>query len=207
MEAQERFFRILANVLGNQYVSTTKQINIYAKCERNKYSDERIPKLLEIMRTILKSDSEFSNKKAPIDGLILNHPNLGTRIIEFDELQHFSPERKISLELEKNFLPLSFNDRYLQFLNNDSIIESARRKNMIKGFCKPVCGFKFDGGRICQRAYFDTMKDYAHLSEHGKGLEPIIRFSIPDFGVNTEPKFLRMSEYDIQQRIKYLLGI
>lgn len=207
MECQKKFFIILADILGEQYVSTTEQIDVYAKSERNNYLDECVPQLLETIRTGLKSDSEFSSRKTPIDGLILDHSSLGTRIVEFDELQHFSPAREITLELENQYIPLSHNDRYLKFLNDDDIIELARRKNTISGFCKRVCGFNFVGGRICQRAYFDMMKDYAHLSEHGKGLEPFLRFSIPDFGVNNEPKFLRMSDSDVKERLTNLLGI
>ena len=51
------------------------------------------------------------------------------------------------------------------------------------------------------------MKDYAHLSSYGKGLEPIIRFSIPDFGVYTNEHFLNIDEQVIHARIRHILGI
>ncbi len=42
-----------------------------------------------------------------------------------------------------------------------------------------------------QAAYFDTVKDYIHLSERGRGFKPTIRFSIPDFDVTKEANFIR----------------
>lgn len=54
---------------------------------------------------------------------------------------------------------------------------------------------------MSQRAYFDTMKDYIHLSSNGQGFSTTLRFAIPDFGVLSETDFLRLDSPFIKNRI------
>jgi len=66
--------------------------------------------------------------------------------------------------------PLSFHHQYLLYLKNPSAISEANRTANRIGFHKPVAEFRYDGGHLSQRAYFDTMKDYMYLSKVDKGL-------------------------------------
>lgn len=109
-------------------------------------------------------------------------------------------------KLSESYWPLTFHKKYLQYLDDNNIIAEADRTTLRRGFRKPVAGFRYEGGRMSQRACFDTMKDYVHLSEKGQGFNPTLRFSIPDFGVMTETQFLRLNNSIIHDRIKFILN-
>ena len=88
--AQEKFFRALSDVIGVS-IDTTCPALVYAKCERNHYIDPDVLKILSEFKLILSSTEDFSNRSAPVDGVIRNDKTLGTRVVEFDEFQHFTP--------------------------------------------------------------------------------------------------------------------
>jgi hypothetical protein len=56
-----------------------------------------------------------------------------------------------------------------------------------------------------QRAYFDFLKDYAHLSEGFTDFSPIIRFAMPDFEIENHNPFLKISDNDVQKIIEQRL--
>lgn len=203
--AEDKFLQAVSDVVGLR-VDTTRSALVYANSQRNHYIDPCVSKILEEIKALLHSTEDFSNRHAPVDGIIWNHQELGTRVIEFDEYQHFTPQRKLTIEISEKYRPLSFHERYRHYLEANNIFEEATRTTIRSGFHKPVAGFRFDGGRMCQRAYFDTMKDYVHLSGNGQGFNPILRFSIPDFGVATEAQFLRLDSCFIRTRINDMLN-
>jgi hypothetical protein len=124
---------------------------VYANQETSNYIDARIPALLHELRVILCSTNDFSNRIAPIDGIIRNHSVLGTRIVEFDEYQHFTQQRKLAIELAKQYCPLPFHGHYLQLLEDANVTTEASRVTKRNGFHKSVAGFRYEGGRILTR--------------------------------------------------------
>lgn len=43
--------------------------------------------------------NDFPNNGPHFDGRLINHPQLGSRIIEFDEVHHFTPHRMKTIQL------------------------------------------------------------------------------------------------------------
>ncbi len=144
----------------------------------------------------LKSDFTFSGSSLShfIDGLIVNHSSLGNRIVEFDEEQHFTPARKETLEELSLVCVKNYIGNYLTICNdleylNEEVLKKNRLNFKLKkipdsfnafvnliesknlnssGYIKSKNGFPFLGGRIAQRAYYDTLRDTAHLSPLNK---------------------------------------
>lgn len=93
-------------------------------------------------------------------------------ILEFDELQHFTREREKTLLLYQNTIDLGYDlPAYIELCAENYWLAHAEKR---KGFSKPVKEFPFEGGRRCQRALFDTMRDV--LSPEN-GLRPTMRIS------------------------------
>jgi len=69
----------------------------------------------------------------------------------------------------------------------------------------------FSGGRARQRAYYDTLKDYAHLSALNPDLSPILRFNIFEFESVAKKSFLNIPMNNlivmIKDKINYLSEI
>lgn len=118
-----------------------------------------------------------------------------------DEFQHFTQQRKTALTISASHCVLPFHARYLSYCEDSDVIAEAYRTTRRAGFRRAVAGFRYDGGRMSQRAYFDTMKDYIHLSSNGQGFSTTLRFAIPDFGVLSETDFLRLDSPFIKNRI------
>ena len=204
MKAQDLFIKALSSAI-EQNVDTSNEKIVYADCRNNGYIDPIIAELLYTLRQSLSSTPDFSNRHAPVDGIIKNHSLLGTRVVEFDEFQHFTPQRKLSITIASTYYPLDFHSRYLRYLDNPEVNNEAERVTRRQGFRRPVAGFRYDGGRMSQRAYFDTMKDYVHLSELGAGFKPTIRLSIADFGVMTESQFIMLDFNFLQEKIRQMI--
>lgn len=94
-------------------------------------------------------------------------------IFEFDEMQHFSSNRLLTLELYPENLKLGFSiEKYKELCN---LYSSESNKYRIKIKTKE---FNFEGGRTAQRAYFDCFRD---LLPEIHGLNPTLRISEFDF--------------------------
>lgn len=204
MSAEELFFSALSSVIGAE-IDRSRPRLVYADSYRNTYMEPSIIELLSELRTALGTTNDFSNCHLPIDGLIRNHKKLGTRVVEFDEFQHLTSQRKIAITIAKAYCSLSFHERYLSYCKDPEVIAEVNRVTMRSGFHRPVAGFRYEGGRMSQRAYFDTLKDYVHLSEAGQGFNPIIRFAVRDFDVMTTAAFINLDASFIQERINYML--
>jgi hypothetical protein len=199
-DVEMKFFTALKNVLGETYVRSPFDCRIYAKYEDNNYQ-HTVKELAESILKTINSTYDFSNRPTPVDGAIVNHPQLGTRLVEFDEYQHFTPMRAKVIELSKQILPLDFHEHYLELIESAEVKHEMQAVTKRTGFRKPVPGFQIENGRMFQRAYFDFLKDYAHLSEKFRQLSPIVRFAIPDFGAKDNSQFLRISENTVQKLI------
>jgi hypothetical protein len=160
---------------------------------------------------------------------LYQHPALGTRIIEFDEEQHFSPARQITLQGVSD-ASIAFKSFYLTLLHKEEIYISFLKKSRLKlssnkqfsfenliedlnmskasgiGYIAPKTGFNYMGGRIAQRAYYDLLRDVAHLSSKNLSLNPILRFPKALLEINYRKRFSELSEEEIKNYIISMLN-
>ncbi len=200
MKAEERFFDVFSEVLDTQ-IERSKYGLVYANWNFNQYIENGVKEALHCLKDSLNSTNDFSNKTLPVDCVLRNHRTLGTRVIEFDEYQHFTNERKLAIDKMSSEYPLEYHERYLTYFKDPEVMNTMIGVTNRAGFHKAVPGFNFDGGRMVQRAFFDTLKDYIHFMNVNDGFMPIIRFALPDFGVNSA-QFLRMDKTVIKNVIE-----
>lgn len=232
------FFEALHAVLGNCVIAKTINRHVssdevflvddYRKMKLGQAQEASISEVL----TKLNSDASFSGKSLTtyIDGFISNHPVLGSRIVEFDEEQHFSPARMLTLQAltDEN---LKFKSYYSTLLKNTVIYQEFLKKHRLKlqttgsvptigglleaintpevnvsGYIESKTGFDYKGGRIAQRAYYDLLRDVAHLSSENKSLQPILRFPKVLFETRYKTSFSRLSQQQIVEQIVKMLG-
>ena len=206
-KAENKFFNALKSVLGEAYVQHNSKppiVRINTKYEKNYYQDS----VNKIAKSILKdfnSTYDFSNTSISSNGAIIKHPQLGTRLVEFDEYQHLTPMRARIIELSQYELPLDFYDRYLKLIRTQEIKDEVQKKTSRSGYRAKVAGFRFEEGRMYQRAFYAFLKDYAHLSEGYKNFSPIIRFAMPDFKPDlkaiSHAQFLKIPDNEFQDII------
>lgn len=96
------------------------------------------------------------------------------RLIEFDELQHFTAFRRDTLSHYPSAVEFGFNMESYRSLC-DQHASSAFGKGAA-GYRARKPEFPFDGGRAAQRALFDACRDLLPLAH---GLSPTIR--VPEF--------------------------
>ena len=207
------FFRMLLDVLRSEGELLQNQRLVIATDFESRISELPIySELYTKTLSSLKSTYDFPNNNGPkYDGLLMNHPQLGSRVIEFDEEQHFTPHRMKTIHHFYDHLPFS-NAYETLFVRENVRLRSVKKlrlrntldintfmdlertngkineyfigNNINNNFIHPARGFNYDGGRLAQRAVYDLMKDLFHVIE--EGYEPIIRFSIFEF-VNSNP--------------------
>ncbi|NJM83492.1 MAG: hypothetical protein HC844_14365 [Tabrizicola sp.] len=97
-------------------------------------------------------------------------------ILEFDEMQHFTKQRELSLSLYPDQVSLGYDRSYYMSLCI-RFCDAAKAKGAA-GYRRPTAEFPFIGGRHCQRAFFDTLRDIIPLRN---GLAPTIR--IPEIEI------------------------
>ena len=207
---ETRFFQAFAAMLGeSNFLSksigkTINSNNAFLSDDFRNYSfpeniDHNFVEFLED----LNSNFNLSGKSIAhnIDGLLFRHPVLGTRIVEFDEEQHFTPSLYTVLNKQTQVVKLAFSKYYLKLLKNISYLnDEVLKKNRVKyrfdeyprshkdfmtaiqsenssGYIKPKHnGFPYLGGRVAQRAYYDSLRNVAHLSPKNNGFKSILRF-------------------------------
>ena len=207
-ENQKRFFRILLELLEDEgELHQNKRLLIATDFDSRIRNLPLFSDLYANVLISLNSTYDFPNNNGPkYDGFLMNHPKLGSRIIEFDEEQHFTPHRMKTIQLFFDHLPFS-NDYETLFVQEDVRLRSivklilnntldanifmnvektskgikdyVNNNNLNNNYIRPTRGFNYPGGRLAQRALYDLMKDLFHLVE--EGCEPIIRFSIFEF--------------------------
>lgn len=213
---ETRFFIGFSELLGAEYFlskSIEKPINSSHIFLSNSFEDYNFNQdtndcYLQILKE-LKSNYMFSSNSLShyIDGAIINHPILKSRIVEFDEEQHFTPARMDTLTHLQEILPDNYFSKFKEICNdknylNDYVLKKHRIKNKLKNSPKSfiefvewleqsnekpsgyICNknsFEFIGGRIAQRAYYDCLRDTAHLSKNNNGFESPLRFAKKEF--------------------------
>lgn len=213
---ETKFFLALSEIVGVDYIqskSVGKSIDSSHIFLSNNYQDysfkqDVIDCYINILADLI-SNNLFSSDSLShhVDGIIIDHPHLNTRIVEFDEEQHFTPARKDTLKHLLNILPDNYLSSYVEICNdlnylNDFVLKKHRVKNKLKslpksfiyfvkwleqsnekssGYISEKKGFKFLGGRIAQRAYYDCLRDTAHLSEKNSNFDIPLRFAKKKF--------------------------
>jgi len=222
--AETTFFKALEDIIGARYLKAGKlgrritSSDVFLDKDYSKYglSASVTGALADMLLDLHSTEKVPSGSLAHnIDGLLVGHPELGTRIVEFDEEQHFNPFRRITLKYlleitDAKYIPHLmkvcedldyFNSEVLRKhrlrVRVDSIpIDVQSFKALIEahgnagnGYIKPKPGFNFLGGRIAQRAYYDTLRDIAQLAKQNISLSPPIRFTKYEFEKRAGLKF------------------
>ena len=216
LKDEARFFQAFSALAGGEFIVSRSvgkpisQSDVFLSDNYLDYGfDHHVIDCYKGLLDALDSDGSFSSASLShvIDGLVTGHPVLGTRIVEFDEEQHFTPARKDTLTLLKTIIPDVYVSEYLDICNdldylNDAVLKKNRIKNRlsilpdthkefiqwlqesdekISGYIEPKRGFDYTGGRIAQRAYYDSLRDTAHLSPKNKSFQPPLRFAKKQF--------------------------
>jgi hypothetical protein len=234
------FFIALSELIGKDYLlskSIGKPINSSHIFLTNNFKDYNFGKetndcYSEVL-TSLKSNKLFSSDSLShyVDGLIIKHPVIESRIVEFDEEQHFTPARKDTLKYLTNILSDNYFTTFKDICDNinylnEFVLKKHRIKNKLKNIPKSFIkfiewlelsgekssryissknGFEFLGGRIAQRAYYDCLRDTAHLSNKNNSLKSPLRFAKKIFEDGTEMKFADIPILKIKEIIKNIL--
>jgi hypothetical protein len=214
------FLKNLEQIIGSKFLKSNKlnrkilKTDIFLDKDFRKYElNDQLKEILINLLIDFECNYNFSNGALYqyIDGLIFNHPRYGTRIIEFDEEQHFTPFRLYSLKKISNSIELPYKTEFIELCNNieyfnEKVLTKHRinskvrhipidllifRKYLkdfadenyikkgknINGYIKEKSEFDFIGGRIAQRAYFDTLREIAPYSLKNNNLKKTIRIS------------------------------
>ena len=167
-----------------------------------------------------------------IDGLLVDHPKYGSRIIEFDEEQHFNTFRAGSLLQLSTHVELNYLGHYQECCNDLNCFNQMLRKHRLKavvksvpgniesfinlvqtnatsgnGYIEPKTGFNYVGGRIAQRSYYDTLRDVAHLSWRNQSLAPPLRMTAFEFEKETGREFIQIPQNELETLVKRRLSI
>lgn len=224
-EAQKRFINALTSVLGSEYVDPSPHLYICPDFRLNEYMHENVSNVIQQILETFNSNFDFTHARSPkIDCMIKNHPTLGTRIVEFDEEQHFTVFRQLTLSLLGDYIGSPFIENYIEFFNvPDTTIKMLRKARLFQHvslesagdieeflyslskitannkFIRKTPGFPFVGGRMLQRAYYDLLKDIAHLSVPNLGFENILRFSLFDFELTANQPIMHIEQEALEK--------
>jgi hypothetical protein len=227
------FFSAFNRLLGEEWLlskSIQKPISSADVFLSDDFRDYAFPKSIENnfeeLLEVLKSNYSFSSKSLShyLDGLIKNHPIIGSRIIEFDEEQHFTPAFRNAIMVQSKSIDQKFLKFYLEILTDVNSLNvqtlkkhrinsrfqkipksynqflEALKNERVSGYIEPKeNGFEYLGGRIAQRAYYDCLRNVAHLSSKNKGLQPIIRFPKKFFEDASKKRFGAIDNEDLME--------
>ncbi|MGV0939812.1 hypothetical protein [Empedobacter sp. ULE_I140] len=213
---ETRFFQVFSEVIGPNFLLsksvgrpiTSSHIFLSNNFKEYDFSPSIISCYSNLLKD-LKSDNLFSSESLShfLDGLTLNHPIIGTRIIEFDEEQHFTPARMDTLKRLSGIVQTPYIDSYMDICSDikylqTEVFKKHRLKSKIQQVPKTfseftdwlinsnekssgyICeknGFEFSGGRIAQRAYYDSLRDTAHFSPKNPNMKTPLRFPKKEF--------------------------
>lgn len=132
---------------------------------------EAVLEALRSMHTALGGDVDLTRSKS--ERSLVPDFILGSgQIVEVDEIQHFTSDRKLTLELYPADLPLGFDrDEYIRLCELHGAVADRYRA------AKPASDFPFAGGRRAQRAFFDATRDLLAPFLTGS---PVIRAAAPE---------------------------
>ena len=67
-----------------------------------------------------------------VDGLLVGHPELGTRIVEFDEEQHFNTFRLVTLQCLAPMVSTSYAEHYLKLCGKVDVFNAMLKKHRLR---------------------------------------------------------------------------
>ncbi|MCK6610959.1 MAG: hypothetical protein L6Q78_07950 [Bacteroidia bacterium] len=239
---ETRFFNALTELIGVDTLlskSIAKPISSSDLFLSDNFKDYGFNSTIEANFTTilveLQSNLLFGSKSLShyVDGIIINHPKLGSRIVEFDEEQHFTLALFAALQIQSRQIKNEFNDHYLQILNdvnylNNHVFRKHRIKNKVvafpesfsaflqwlqnvnekeSGYIEPKeNGFPYLGGRMAQRAYYDCLRNAAHFSNKNMGMLSPLRFPKKYFEDTAGLSFNKIGKDGIKEMIKQYLN-
>lgn len=233
---ETHFFQTLGKIVGSRHLkskSIGKKISSSdARLDKN-YKNNQLPAYINSMLSSLLIQLKCSGSVGQgslshhIDGLFIDHPKFGTRIIEFDEEQHFNTFREASLVQLSSVLESQFVSQYQELCRDPNYFNEMLKKHRLKvrvdsapttinsfidlietyaapnnSYIKPKTGFDYIGGRIAQRAYYDTLRDVIHLSKSNNTFSPLIRMSAYEFEKESGLSFSQIPQNRLQLLIE-----
>jgi len=233
---ETKFFVALSEITGKEQLlskSTDRPIQSADIFLSDNYADYGFDKAItgcfKDLLEKLKSNSSFSSESLShhIDGAVINHPELGSRIIEFDEEQHFTPARKETLQSLSTAVDMAYSTYFIEICDdlkylNDHVLNKYRMSNRLEKIPTSfadftewleesheketgyICGkndFPFLGGRIAQRAYYDSLRDTAHLSDKNPELKAPLRFAKKTFEDKSGKRFKYIPKAELKEMI------
>ena len=232
-KSEAKFFRALERVVGVHHLKakslgrkvSSKHVFLDRDYTRYTFPKGVLKKLTKILQDLRSTaDTSPGSLSHYIDGLLAGHPLYGTRIVEFDEEQHFNTFRYVTLQhltadvpqpptyapraLEHCVDVVCFNRmlrKHQLRVSIDSVPQDiraflelvkthARPKN---GYIEPKPAFDYLGGRIAQRAYYDALRDVAHCAKQNNLLATALRFTLFEFEEMAGCQFQKIRENDL----------
>lgn len=236
---EKQFFEALKTIVGHTHLyaksvglSVDKE-DVYLSDNFTKYQfhSVKINRDFEMIFNALNGINPTDSKSLAhhVDGLIHEHSKFGTRIVEFDEEQHFTPARKETLIILSQSFSIPYAASYIEICDNldylnDEVLKKHRIKEKLEslpesfsafaawlsdskvrlsGYIESKKNFDYKGGRIAQRAYYDSLRDVAHLSKYNKKikLKPPLRFAKKSFEDIYGKLYTKLSHDEIKEGI------
>jgi hypothetical protein len=131
-----------------------------------------VNRLREIYLALGGDEDALASKRAGSDPTpdFLYGPS--SQLLELDEIQHFTSDRKLTLEMYPDAVDLGFDIKTYRDLCETWSPTGDRYRAT-----KQTRDFPHAGGRRAQRAYFDTLRD---LAAPALGNGPVIRIPAPE---------------------------
>lgn len=233
---EKYFFQTLSKIVGLENLKSksigvkvsSMDVHLDKDYNQNRFPDQINSILSSLLAKLRCSDPVGTGSLSHhLDGLFIDHPIYGTRIIEFDEEQHFNTFRVASLVKLSSVLDSPFVSQYQDLCKNPIYFNMMLKQHRLKvrvesvpatidsfidliknyatpnnGYIKPKTGFDYIGGRIAQRAYYDTLRDVIHLSELNNTFSPPIRMSTFEFEKETGLSFSQIPQKKLQHLIE-----
>ena len=240
-ESEARFFHALSKILGSQYLKAksiggkVSSNDVFLEKDFEQYDfPENVKSMLSRLLKELRSTGSVGKGSLShhVDGLLVDHPKFGNRIIEFDEVQHFNTFRAVCLRQLSNHIDLGHLAYYEKYCDDLTCFNEMLRKHRLKavvksvpetieslidlvqknatsnsGYTKTKTGFNYAGGRIAQRAYYDTLRDVAHLSPKNQSLAPPLRVAAFEFEDETGRALSQITQNQLQALIEHRLAL
>lgn len=237
---ETHFFQALSEIVGSRNLKA-KSTGVKVSCsdvfldkdyKRYEFPDQIMSMFSSLLKELRSTESVGTGSLSHhIDGFLVDHPKYGSRIVEFDEEQHFNTFRTASLRQLTTHIELNYLGHYQEYCNDLNCFNQMLRKHRLKavvksvpktiesfinlvqtnatpdnGYIEPKTGFNYVGGRIAQRSYYDTLRDVAHLSLRNQSLAPPLRMTAFEFEKETGQKFIKIPQNELRTLVERRLS-
>ena len=238
---ETHFFQALRPIVGSSYLKAksigvkVSSADVFLDKDYKQYDfPDQIRLLFSALLKELRSTGSVGTGSLShhIDGLLVDHPEYGSRIIEFDEEQHFNTFRAASLRHLSAQLGPKYLPHYQKCCRNPNYFNQMLRKHQLRivvksvpetvqsfidlvqanakprnGYIETKTGFNFVGGRIAQRAYYDTLRDVAHLSRKNPSFGPPLRLTMFEFEKEAGREFSQIPLDELRSLVERRLNV